>query len=376
MLRVTACLAAGPSCLNGSAVAPVGGKEVYVFGSPYPYLEEASSDQMEVYVFNTVSLRWRTLPSVTLTQRGGELPPEAPPPSLTCHTAVLIDRVVYVFGGDTNSSAQCQCVSDALYTFDVDSHGWSRPEVSGSVPLGRVGHSACVYRKVMYVLGGYTYPYINTNDVLKLDTDTMVWCLVSTGGILPPCLMYSSVTLIGTKIFVFGGWGGTWAGPYSSTGVGDCSRGFVFDIHTNVWLRTPPAHPRPLEVAFPSAFARNGELYVLKSNDVWKYTPETSSWKKTEPKGRTLFWTDGMSLCTVGDRIVLCGGYDIPSIDRRGYDRPGFVGHYRPGILYVLDFNPSLKTLCKLAVIQYGLEQSDLPHDVRWELTNMTTNSS
>ncbi|GCC44119.1 hypothetical protein chiPu_0028055, partial [Chiloscyllium punctatum] len=33
--------------------------------------------------------------------------------------------------------------------------------------------------------------------------------------------------------------------------------------------------------------------------------------------------------------------------------------------LYILDFSPSLKTLCKLAVIQYSLDQSALPHDIR-----------
>ncbi|GAA6077168.1 kelch domain-containing protein 3, partial [Tachysurus ichikawai] len=44
--------------------------------------------------------------------------------------------------------------------------------------------------------------------------------------------------------------------------------------------------------------------------------------------------------------------------------------------LYILDFCPNLKTLCKLAVIHYSLEQSGLPHDIRWELAAMTTNST
>ncbi|TRZ01630.1 hypothetical protein DNTS_015962 [Danionella cerebrum] len=49
--------------------------------------------------------------------------------------------------------------------------------------------------------------------------------------------------------------------------------------------------------------------------------------------------------------------------------------------LFILDFSPDLKTLCKLAVIQYKLDQSSLPHDIstmanRWELTAMTTNST
>ena len=44
--------------------------------------------------------------------------------------------------------------------------------------------------------------------------------------------------------------------------------------------------------------------------------------------------------------------------------------------LYFLDLSPSLKTLCKLAVTQYGVEQSGLPHDIRWELEVLATNSN
>ena len=51
-------------------------------------------------------------------------------------------------------------------------------------------------------------------------------------------------------------------------------------------------------------------------------------------------------------------------------DRITIVSH---SDLYVLDFSPSLKTLCKLAVLQYGVEQSELPHGIRWELAGMTT---
>ena len=42
--------------------------------------------------------------------------------------------------------------------------------------------------------------------------------------------------------------------------------------------------------------------------------------------------------------------------------------------LFVLDLSPSLKTLCKIVVIQYNLDQSELTHDIRWELEAMTTN--
>ena len=54
--------------------------------------------------------------------------------------------------------------------------------------------------------------------------------------------------------------------------------------------------------------------------------------------------------CMMGDGVILFGGYSD---------------------LFILDLSPSLKTLCKLAVIQYGLDQTELPHDIRWELEAM-----
>lgn len=36
-----------------------------------------------------------------------------------------------------------------------DTHKWSTPRVSGTVPGARDGHSACVLGKIMYIFGGY-----------------------------------------------------------------------------------------------------------------------------------------------------------------------------------------------------------------------------
>ena len=134
----------------------------------------------------------------------------------------------------------------------------------------------------------------------------------------------------------------------------------VFDTETNSWMNTPSTQLLPEERCAHSAFTYNGELYVFGGwngnqafNDVWKFSPESFSWKKVEPKGKGPPPTWSMGCCMVGDRIFLFGGWNTPDD------------------LYVLDLSPSLKTLCKLAVIQYDLEQSQLPHDLKWELDAM-----
>lgn len=40
---------------------------------------------------------------------------------------------------------------------------------------------------------------------------------------------------------------------------------------------------------------------------------------------------------------------------------------------HVLDFEPSLKTLAILAVIRLGLDQTDLPRELRWDIRMMVT---
>ena len=69
-------------------------------------------------------------------------------------------------------------------------------------------------------------------------------------------------------------------------------------------------------------------------------------------------WFHKVFCCMVGDLIILFGGTkDI-------YSKPTYE-------MFILDLSPSLKTLCKLAVIQYALDQSELTHDIRWELRAM-----
>ena len=73
---------------NRQAAVAVDNK-LYYFGG---YSNMNDKDQMDVYVFNTVSLRWRKLPPETI-GRGRHLEV----PSRRCgHTAVLIEDISYI----------------------------------------------------------------------------------------------------------------------------------------------------------------------------------------------------------------------------------------------------------------------------------------
>ncbi|KAK4824827.1 hypothetical protein QYF61_020200 [Mycteria americana] len=291
------------------------------------------------------------------------------------HSAVLIDDTVYIWGGRNDTEGAC----NVLYAFDVNTHKWFTPKVSGMVPGARDGHSACVLAKSMFIFGGYEQlADCFSNDIHKLDTTNMMWTLISAKGTPARWRDFHSATIIGTKMYVFGGRADRF-GPFHSNNEIYCNRIRVFDTETNSWLDSPPTPVLPEGRRSHSAFSYNGELYVFGGynarlnrhfHDLWKFNPVSLSWRKIEPKGKGPCPRRRQCCCRVGDKIILFGGTS-PSPEEGMGDEFDLMDH---SDLYILDFSPSLKTLCKLAVIQYSLDQSCLPHDIRycvpcWEVT-------
>ncbi|XP_029448645.1 kelch domain-containing protein 3 isoform X3 [Rhinatrema bivittatum] len=349
MLRWSVHLEGGPRRVNHAAVAV--GHKIYSFGGYCSGEDYETLRQIDVHVFNAVSLRWMKLPAV---RSSGWDPLKEVPYMRYGHTAVLIDDLIYIWGGRNDMEGAC----NVLYAFDVTSHKWFTPKVSGTIPGARDGHSACVLEKSMYVFGGYEQlADCFSNDIHKLDTSTMMWTLISAKMLLSFQGMparwrdFHSATIIGTKMYVFGGRADRF-GPFHSNHEIYCNKIKVFDTDTNCWLDSPPMQQLP-----------EGRR---------SHSASSFSWKKVEPKGKGPCPRRRQCCCMVGDKIILFGGTS-PCPEQGMGDEFDLMDH---SDLYILDFNPSLKTLCKLVVIHHNLDQSCLPHDLRWELTAMTTNSN
>ncbi|KAI1240455.1 hypothetical protein IHE44_0008878, partial [Lamprotornis superbus] len=367
-----ATVGSGPRRVNHAAVAV--GHKVYSFGGYCSGEDYETLRQIDVHIFNAVSLRWIKLPPVWTNSRDHV---REVPYMRYGHSAVLIDDTVYIWGGRNDTEGAC----NVLYAFDVNTHKWFTPKVSGMVPGARDGHSACVLAKSMFIFGGYEQlADCFSNDIHKLDTTNMMWTLISAKGTPARWRDFHSATIIGTKMYVFGGRADRF-GPFHSNNEIYCNRIKVFDTETNSWLDSPPTPVLPEGRRSHSAFSYNGELYVFGGynarlnrhfHDLWKFNPVSLSWRKIEPKGKGPCPRRRQCCCRVGDKIILFGGTS-PSPEEGMGDEFDLMDH---SDLYILDFSPSLKTLCKLAVIQYSLDQSCLPHDIRWELSAMTTNST
>ena len=100
--------------------------------------------------------------------------------SLTGLTEIWYSWQVYLFA---TINYQHRSV---LFCFDTNSHLWSKPIVSGMVPVVyRTGHSICVINDSMFIFGGLDEILgMYSQDVHKLDLKSLTWSYVPTTVIL------------------------------------------------------------------------------------------------------------------------------------------------------------------------------------------------
>ncbi|XP_036269611.1 kelch domain-containing protein 3 isoform X2 [Pipistrellus kuhlii] len=348
MLRWTVHLEGGPRRVNHAAVAV--GHRVFSFGGYCSGEDYETLRQIDVHIFNAVSLRWTKLPLVRPTVRGQ---PPVVPYMRYGHSTVLIDDTVFLWGGRNDTEGAC----NVLYAFDVNTHKWSTPRVLGTVPGARDGHSACVLGKTMYIFGGYEQlADCFSNDIHKLDTSTMTWTLICTKGNPARWRDFHSATMLGSHMYVFGGRADRF-GPFHSNNEIYCNRIRVFDTRTEAWLDCPATPVLPEGRRSHSAFGYNGELYIFGGynarlnrhfHDLWKFNPVSFTWKKIEPKGKGPCPRRRQCCCIVGDKIVLFGGTS-PSPEEGLGDEFDLIDH---SDLHILDFNTSNMSFEELLELQ------------------------
>ncbi|CAM9959733.1 unnamed protein product [Lampetra planeri] len=162
-------------------------------------------------------------------------PKHGPPPCPRLgHSFSLIGNKCYLFGGLANDSEDPKnniprYLND-LYVLELKPGsgvmGWDIPVTQGAPPPPRESHTAVVYpqppetspgtptqpaltqplgrRPMLVIYGGMSG--CRLGDLWTLDVDTMTWSQPMMSGIAPLPRSLHSATVIGPKMFVFGGW--------------------------------------------------------------------------------------------------------------------------------------------------------------------------
>ncbi|KAJ1853880.1 hypothetical protein LPJ73_002565 [Coemansia sp. RSA 2703] len=187
---------------------------------------------------------------------------------------------------------------------------WTQRKTWGTKPPKMRSQTLNVIGSHVYVFGGWNNT-VCYNDVYVLDTEAMFWSRMrTTGDEVPQCRAHTA-TAVGHRLFVFGGGDGT---QYFS----DL---YVLDTRTCVWTRARVTGG-PSARRTHTCFHYNGYVYLFGGgdghralNDLWRVRAEPGAsgayeWEEVETTGGRPFPRGYHTSTLVNNQVVVFGGSD------------------------------------------------------------------
>ncbi|KAF5729427.1 hypothetical protein HS088_TW21G01592 [Tripterygium wilfordii] len=189
-----------PSPRDFSAASAIGNRRIVMYGG-----WDGKKWLSDVYVLDTMSLEWMELAV------SGTLPPPR------CgHTATMVEKRLLVYGGRGGGGP---IMGDlwalkGLIEEEIETPGWTQLKLPGQSPSPRCGHTVTSGGHYLLLFGGHgTAGWLSRydiyyNDCIVLDRVSAQWKRLPTGNDPPPARAYHSMTCIGSRYLLFGGFDG------------------------------------------------------------------------------------------------------------------------------------------------------------------------
>lgn len=183
-----------------AAGAAVGNRKIVMHGG-----WDGTKWLSDVYVLDTMSLEWTQLP----------ITGSSPPPRCG-HTATMVEKRLLIFGGRGGGGP---IMGDlwalkGLFEEDNESPAWTQLKLPGQAPAARCGHTITYGGTQLLVFGGHgtagwlTRYDVYYNDCVILDRASVQWKRLVVSNEPPPARAYHSMTRIGSRFLLFGGYDG------------------------------------------------------------------------------------------------------------------------------------------------------------------------
>lgn len=280
---------------------------IFSFGGYCTGEDYEAKKPIEVHCLNTNTLTWC---QVRYTYHKNQ---EDIPFNRYGHTVVADGDTVYLWGGRNDDSA-CK----VLFAFNCYKLIWSRPQVSGPIPLSRDGHSATIHNRKMFIFGGFedeTQRF--SQDVHCLDLRTMTWSRILTTGDSPSWRDFHTLSAIGDYLIVFGGRSDL-EGPFHTRQEYYDDSVHLLNLKTLTWTTRPAVAGDPIGRRSHSAFVFQKCLYIFGGfygartnvhyNDLFKFDLQRNQWSPVVTKGTCPCPRRRQSCAMIGSKLYLFGG--------------------------------------------------------------------
>lgn len=239
------------------------------------------------------------------------------------HSATLVGASLIIFGGHYYAGKNDGFVylNDTI-VLDVNDNRWYRPKLNGIPPPARYGHSAVLAGSRIVIFAGRGPNSQHFRDLHALDPLTMTWYQGPEGGNAPLGRLNHSASLIGTKMFVFGGWN-------KDSFFNDL---FVLDLAAMAWTQPDTSGPSPtprmghVATVIGNNILIQGGFFYDKSqnndkmgtrlkesylNDLRVLDTETFVWSRLRVSGVPPRHCYGHTMDISGSDILVFGGYGM-----------------------------------------------------------------
>ncbi|GLT70183.1 hypothetical protein SLA2020_422790 [Shorea laevis] len=246
------------------------------------------------------------------------LPVSGPRPSARYkHAAAVVDEKLYITGGSRNG----RYLSD-VQVFDLRSLTWSnlkmkveqtadKPEDSGSQEIITAisDHSMIKWGSKLLLLGGHSRKTTDTMIVRFINLETQVCGVMDTFGQAPVARGGHSVTLLGSKLILFGG------EDRSRKLLNDAH---ILDLETMTWVAVEATQTAPAP-RFDHTAAVHSERYLfifggcshsIFFSDLHVLDLQTMEWSQPQVQGDLVTPRAGHGGITIDEMWYIVGGGD------------------------------------------------------------------
>jgi N-acetylneuraminic acid mutarotase len=208
------------------------------------------------------------------------------------HTATVVGKhIIFIAGQETDTKR----FNEIIY-FDSDTKSFSIPIINGDRVPNFSRHTACLIGSKIYIFGGFDGQGTNF-DLSTFDPYSRTWTNISKltqKGDPPPSRTNHAAAAIGKNMYIFGGNNNNEEGKYQV--LDDFN---MLDTHTMTWCRLKTTGSAPCARSGHTLTAIGKKLYlfgggvwnerdgwVQKFNDLHIFDTETLHWTKAEYDGK------------------------------------------------------------------------------------------
>ncbi|XP_017869342.1 PREDICTED: host cell factor isoform X2 [Drosophila arizonae] len=239
------------------------------------------------------------------------------------HRAINIKELMVVFGGGNEG------IVDELHVYNTVTNQWYVPVLKGDVPNGCAAYGFVVEGTRMFVFGGMIEYGKYSNELYELQATKWEWRKMypeSPDNGMSPCpRLGHSFTMVGEKIFLFGGLANESDDPKNNIPkyLNDL---YILDTrgvhsHNGKWIipktfgDSPPPRESHTGISFTSK--QTGKLSLLiyggmsgcRLGDLWLLDTESMTWEKPRTRGQAPLPRSLHSSTMIANKMYVFGGW-------------------------------------------------------------------